>query len=102
MGDGCSFDATTTYQTLQCLGCEAVTFKRKAVHSEMGEFDQPDIAYYPPRVSRSLPGWLDRLDYEDKDLMEEIWVAAEMRAGAPCPFRAGARREEQGNGQHLS
>ncbi len=92
------FDATTTYRTLMCLGCESVTLRRTHRHSEMGHDEGPDTTYYPPRVSRKLPSWLDRLDFDDARLMKEVYTAlhADSRSlammGARAMFDAFIRR----------
>lgn len=62
----------TTFDVLQCNGCLEVTLKRIY---EFSEWDYPDIRYFPPRISRHLPKWVDDVPYELKTVLEEIYRA---------------------------
>ncbi len=39
------------------------------------EWDEPDIRYFPPRVSRHLPNWASALPYDLKAVLEEVYRA---------------------------
>jgi Domain of unknown function (DUF4145) len=55
-----------------CCGCESVTLRRKYMFSE---WDEPEITFYPPQVSRRLPDWHDELPSEIQELLSEIYTA---------------------------
>lgn len=84
------FWACTIYRTWQCQGCESVTLVRTITHSEMGHDENPDTTYYPPRVSRKQPAWLDSLDGRDQLLLKEVYTAlhADSRSLAMMGARA--------------
>jgi hypothetical protein len=42
----------TTFELLQCCGCREAVLRRTYVFSE---WDEPDVRYFPPRVSRHPP-----------------------------------------------
>src|SRR5688572_3821369 len=48
----------TTYYMLECCGCQEVTVKRTYWFSESP--DDVDVSYFPPRLARRKPTWLDR------------------------------------------
>lgn len=79
-------EATTTWHVLQCLGCEEVTLERHDWFSEdPGPLDGTTTPlYYPPRVARRPPAWLDDapLPSEYRGLLDEIYIA----------LHAGSRR----------
>ncbi len=67
-----------TYSMLECRGCEEVTLCRTEWCSENDQVDDSGPGtYFPPRVSRRKPTWVDRLDVPDDyvELMDEIYVA---------------------------
>lgn len=63
----------TTYEMLECGGCESIVLKRTYLFSEDGPF--PEVTYFPPAVSRKLPAWHDKLSSEMMGLMNEIYAA---------------------------
>lgn len=97
-----------TYSMLECMGCEEVSLRRTEWCSENDPMDGPDPGvYFPPRVSRRKPAWVDRLDVPDEyaGLLDEIYVAlhADSRRlammGARALIDAAIRRSvgDQGN-----
>lgn len=67
----------TTYSMLECRGCEEVSLCRAEWCSEDDPMDQRPRTYFPPRVSRRKPAWVDRLVVPEKyeGLLNEIYVA---------------------------
>ena len=69
---------TTTYSMLECRGCEEVSLCRTTWCSEDHPMDGPSPSiYFPPRVSRRKPAWVDRLPVPDEyeGLLDEVYVA---------------------------
>ncbi len=67
-----------TYSMLECRGCEEISLRRTEWCSENDPMDEPDPGtYFPPRVSRRKPAWVDRLEVpsEYAGLLDEIYVA---------------------------
>ena len=62
-----------TYYFLECCGCEEISIKMTHWDSE----DPMDVSveYFPPRVSRRQPTWLDKLPADTVELMREIYGA---------------------------
>lgn len=63
-----------TYFLLECCGCEEISVKRTSWCSE----DPPDyenVEYFPTRVSRRQPSWLEDIPEETAELMREIYGA---------------------------
>ena len=66
-----------TYSMLECRGCEEVNLCRAEWCSEDDPMDQRPRTYFPPRVSRRKPAWVDRLAVpeEYEGLLDEVYVA---------------------------
>lgn len=62
----------TTFEVLQCSGCLEVVLRRTYVFSE---WDQPDVRYFPPRISRHPPKWVHELPYDLGQVLEEVYRA---------------------------
>jgi len=75
--DRYSVDWGTTWQLLQCCGCEEASMTRVNWCSEDDPYESRDTDYFPPRVSRQKPAWLTKHpelnDYIQ--LFEEIYTA---------------------------
>lgn len=68
----------TTYSMLECRGCEEVSLRRTEWCSENDPMDGADPGtFFPPRVSRRKPAWVDRLELPDEyaGLLDEIYIA---------------------------
>jgi hypothetical protein len=65
---------STTYDLLECCGCETVSIKRTYWFSEFNPGEE-EVEYYPPRLSRRLPDWLKRLPEDVQSLMQEVYTA---------------------------
>jgi hypothetical protein len=63
---------TTTFDVLQCCGCREVMLRRIYTFSE---YDESNVRYFPPRVSRHSPNWAQSLPEELKLLLDEIYRA---------------------------
>lgn len=61
-----------TYTMLECCGCNDVTMRRVNWFSE---YEDNDVEYFPPRISRPIPRWHNRLPDEFASLMKEIYTA---------------------------
>lgn len=74
---GIEVNWTTTHSMLECKGCEEVNLCRTEWCSEDDPFDRRTPTYFPPRVSRRKPAWVDRLDIPDayEGLLDEVYVA---------------------------
>lgn len=68
----------TVWKVLQCRGCEEVTLQRNDWCSENDPMDGPGpTTYFPPRVSRRQPAWVNHFDVprEYLRLLEEVYTA---------------------------
>lgn len=61
-----------TYESLECLGCEAFQLRHTHTFSE-DEF--PTTEHWPPRVSRSPRRWLADVPFEIRLLLQEVYTA---------------------------
>lgn len=77
---------STTYSTVQCCGCKDISFEEFFWCSE---YDEPQVTYYPPRVSRKRPTWFNQLPTEYFPLLDEIYSA--LHAGNRILAMMGAR-----------
>ncbi len=64
------FSWSTTFDMLQCCGCQEVVLRRTFYFSEEPD---PDVRYFPPVMSRYSPKWRHELPYEMKALLQEIY-----------------------------
>lgn len=69
---GIDISWSTTFLMLECCGCEEVMLKRSFWFSEA---DEVETEYYPPRVSRRRPSWVDTLPTDYTSLLDEIYSA---------------------------
>jgi hypothetical protein len=60
----------TTNQMFECRGCKAVLLHRIMDSSELAD---PMFRFFPPRVARTKPEWLDEIPYDLQRLLEEIY-----------------------------
>ena len=73
-----SVDAGSTWSVIQCRGCEEVAMQRVDWCSEDDPQEGPGPAtFFPPRISRRKPAWIDRHDVDDEyvELLDEVYVA---------------------------
>ena len=63
---------STTYTMLECCGCANVTLRRKFYFFE---WEDIEIEYFPPAISRQLPRWHDSLPKEIQELLKEVYTA---------------------------
>lgn len=61
-----------TYKMLECCGCENVSLQRVFYFSE---YDDVEVEYYPPQISRKIPSWSDELPQEWSELLKEVYLA---------------------------
>lgn len=61
-----------TYTMFECCGCDNVTLRRRTWFSE---WDEIDIEFYPPPLSRLIPRWHNELPTELSTLMKEVYAA---------------------------
>lgn len=68
------------YETLQCRGCDRISFKETQEYENM----EPTIQYYPPPISRRRPMWSQLMSFiyseetrRFEDLLEEIYAATQ-------------------------
>ena len=62
-----------TYSLLECCGCEEISVKRTSWFSE--DPDCENVEYYPTRVPRRQPPWLEDIPEATAELMREIYGA---------------------------
>ena len=60
------------FEMLECCGCDAIVLRRTFDFSEDPE---PRITYFPPLVSRRMPVWVSKLDWNFRFLIEEVYQA---------------------------
>lgn len=75
--DPITVDFVVTYSLLECRGCEEVTLRHVVWCSEDDPESPRAPIFYPPRVSRASPAWMDRttVPSEYMGLLHEIYVA---------------------------
>jgi hypothetical protein len=62
----------TTFDVLQCCGCGEALLRRTY---DFSEYDDVDVRYFPPRVSRHSPKWKGDLPPEIMFVLEEVYRA---------------------------
>lgn len=76
--DQYSVDVGSTWKVIQCRGCEEVSLQRVDWCSEDDPHDTPNPAtYFPPRVSRRKPAWIDRFEVPSEyvEILDEVYAA---------------------------
>ena len=68
-----AIDWSNTYSLLECCGCEEISVKRTSWFSEDPDYES--VEYYPTRVSRRQPPWLEDIPEASAELMREIYGA---------------------------
>ena len=68
-----TIDWCTTWDMLECCGCETVTLRKTYWFSEWD--GGVEVEYFPPAVARSLPPWLGELRDDLQSLIKEIYAA---------------------------
>jgi hypothetical protein len=79
-----SVDVGSTWKVIQCRGCEEVAMQRTDWCSEDDPQEGPGPAtYFPPRISRRKPAWIDRHEVADEyiKLLDEVYVALHADSG---------------------
>jgi hypothetical protein len=59
-----------THAMFECCGCKSVVMRRIHMFSE---WDEPDVRFFPPPVSRHKPKWFYDIPHEMRSLLEEIY-----------------------------
>lgn len=66
----------TKWSILQCRGCQEVAMSRIDWCSEDDPWDERTLTYFPPRVSRRKPNWLQPYEASDyQELFDEVYTA---------------------------
>lgn len=65
-------DIETDWYLLECLGCEEISLKIVDVFTD---WDQKIVRYYPPRVRRRIPEWLNKLPDSLQVMLRETYIA---------------------------
>ena len=68
--DETGFQWHTTFEMLQCAGCQDVVLRRTFAFSENQEVE---VRYFPPAMSRYLPTWRYSLSKGMRLLLEEVY-----------------------------
>jgi len=64
----------TTYTALECRGCGHVCLRRVVFLSEWNDGDE-EVTFFPPRVSRKEPRWLEQQPEPIQRLVREVYAA---------------------------
>ena len=72
--EGVEISWCATYKLLECCGCETVSVQRTYWFSEWNPGDLK-VEYFPPRVSRHVPSWVEQLPEDMRSLLQEIYAA---------------------------
>lgn len=67
-----AFEEKTTFEILQCLGCEELSVKESAEHEAFGTATP---RFYPPRISRRTPPWNSKLPPAISAVVDEVYRA---------------------------
>ena len=78
----------TTYEMLECRGCEEVRLRRTHVFSEWNPGEK-EVSLFPPATDRRKPPWAAELPPEQAELMAEVYLA--LQAGSKRLATMGAR-----------
>ncbi|MBH2008933.1 MAG: DUF4145 domain-containing protein [Xanthomonadaceae bacterium] len=76
--DQYSVDVGSTWKVIQCRGCEEVSLQRVDWCSEDDPRDGSNPpTYFPPRVSRRKPAWIDRFELPSEyvGILDEVYAA---------------------------
>jgi len=78
-GDDYTFHSQTVHELFQCCGCSAVVLRQSYSDSEM---DGDRSWYFPPRISRHQPDWIDKMPADIQRVMREVYrcLGADSRA----------------------
>lgn len=94
-----SIDWGTTWQVIQCRGCESISMRRDSWNSEnIDEHGHAEIAttYFPPRTFRELPRWIKEDIFSDAcpptidGLVKELYVCLQNDCRASSAMLARA------------
>lgn len=82
-------DWSEEYDLLQCCGCDDVCVRRQR-HDDAPEDSEPQVYFYPPRLSRRRPKWFSALPLDLVALLDEVYsaLAADSRRLALMGARA--------------
>ncbi len=69
-GDDYVFHQQTVHQLFECCGCSAVVLRQTYSDSEM---DGNQSWYFPPRISRHQPNWIDKIPVDIQRVMREVY-----------------------------
>jgi hypothetical protein len=80
--DGYSIEWGNTHRMIQCCGCDSISMRKDSWFSEdTDEQGRPNvgITYFPPRVYKRKPAWLDHFGLfvgpdEIEDLLKEVYI----------------------------
>jgi hypothetical protein len=74
------------YAMLECLGCETIVMEKVTWFSE---WEENELTYFPAPISRSMPVWKDKLEFNTRSLMKEVYAA--LQADSHSLATMGAR-----------
>lgn len=60
---------STTFDMLECCGCQDVVLRRTFVFNS----EEPDVRCFPPPVSRHLPSWQYDLPHKVRAVLDEVY-----------------------------
>ncbi len=69
-GDDYVYHWTKGHQLFECCGCSAVVLRQTYSDSES---DEQQVWYFPPRISRHKPNWLDKIPGDAQRVMREVY-----------------------------
>ncbi|HEY8158020.1 MAG TPA: DUF4145 domain-containing protein [Methylobacter sp.] len=74
----CGMEGNDTYETLKCMGCESIKLRHVSLFVYQGEEPEKTINYFPPKIFRQQPNWINQIwifDHFVKTLIKEIYIA---------------------------
>lgn len=69
---GASVEWSTTWEMIECCGCESVMLKKTEWFSE---WDGVKTSYFPPAASRKTPPWISDLPEDPQEVLQEVYSA---------------------------
>lgn len=69
---GHSIGWSTTWEMIECCGCEAVMLKKTEWFSE---WEEVRVSYFPPAASRKTPHWISDLPEVPHEMLLEVYSA---------------------------
>jgi len=83
---GSDLEEQTTFEILQCLGCDELCIRETGEHEAYGSMLP---RFYPPRIARRTPRWVSQLPQTIRAVVDEVYRA--LHTGSSRLATIGAR-----------